>query len=146
MTWQSIPGGYDAPPGEKIRIIYEVDVPPWLEWTPDEVMDFIVYGVGTIWAEIQRAVADFDVEKYEIKTIKPGDIYHIIIYGTSRGLAVWAAAAIILGLILAILIGLDIFVKDIQKWIPPEVIEKAVPLGALALFIIALASLVRRRE
>lgn len=142
MVWQSVAEGYDAPKGERIRIIYQVNVPEWLEWTPDYIMDYLMRNMGNLWAEIQRAVIDFDVERYEVKTVKAGNIYHIIIYGTSRGVAVWLGATIILTLILAIIIGLTLLVRDVQKWIPAGVIR----IGALALLLFAVYLLAPKKK
>lgn len=120
MSWQDVSEGYDAPGGEKLRIIYRFDVPAWLEWTPDYVMDKIVGAISTIWGEIQRAVADFDVQKYDIKVVDPGNIYHVIIYGTSRGLLGWVAAGIILSLILGIAYFVSVSIVGVQR-----LVEKA---------------------
>jgi hypothetical protein len=139
MSWVSVPQGYDSPAGEKLRIIYEVDIPEWLDWTPDFIVDWVTNGVAGIWFQIQRAVADFDVERYEVVTVQPGRVYQIIIYGTSRGVDPWTAAIVILSLILAILIVATIFVRDVQKWIPPS----AVNIGVFALLIIGLAMLAK---
>jgi len=139
MSWVDVPQGYDAPAGEQIRIIYKIEIPEWLEWTPDQLMDFIVDGVTKIWYEIQKATADFDVKSYELKVIQSGKLYNLIIYGVSRGVPVWIVATIILSLIVAALIFFSISIDKVQKLVPKE----AFPIILIILLIIAVAFLLR---
>jgi len=44
-VWVGVPEDYVAGPGERIRNTYRLEVPWWLEWTPDEIMDGIVKGI-----------------------------------------------------------------------------------------------------
>jgi hypothetical protein len=142
MSWVDVPQGYDAPAGEQIRIIYKIEIPEWLEWTPDQLMDFIVDGVAKIWYEIQKATADFDVKSYELKVIQSGKLYNLIIYGVSRGVPVWIVATIILSLIVAALIFFSISIDKVQKLVT-LVPKEAFPIILIILLIIAVAFLLR---
>jgi hypothetical protein len=140
VSWVSVPEGYDAPRGEKVRFIYEVNVPSWLDWTPDFIVDWIVNGVAGLWFSIKRLVeGEFDLEGYEVEAVEAGRVYHIIVYAVSRGAIPWAAAIAILALIVGALVVLSIIVKDVQRWVPGW----AVGAGAIALILIALAALAR---
>jgi hypothetical protein len=141
MSWVDVPQGYDAPAGEQIRIIYKIEIPEWLEWTPDQLMDFIVDGVAKIWYEIQKATANFDVKSYELKVIQSGKLYNLIIYGVSRGVPVWIVATIILSLIVAALIFFSISIDKVQKLVAP--VPETIPIILIILLIIAVAFLLR---
>ena len=143
-SWQDVTEEYDAPPGEEIRIVYAIEVPWWLEWTPDYIMDFLVTNISGAWAEIQKAVVDFDATRYEIKIVETGKRYQIIIYGVSRGVVPWVAAAIILGLLIVVLIALTVVIDKVQRLVAPPGFEWAIPIAIVTIAGAALIIAVKK--
>ncbi|MCM8802841.1 MAG: hypothetical protein NC827_05995 [Candidatus Omnitrophica bacterium] len=142
MSWVSVPKDYDAPYGEKIRIIIQIDVPEWLGWIPSQITQFIINSMSSIWSSILNAHPEFDVERYDVIEIIPSRKYHLIIYGVSKGVNVWLVATIILGLILAVMIVFNITIKDVQKFIETLPFPAILILIAIILFLL----LVSRKE
>jgi len=150
-TWVDVTPGYDAPAGEKLRFTYRVEVPWWLEWTPDYIMDFLVTSIGNIWAEIQSAVVDFEVTSHEVNIVETGKTYEILIYGVSRGVAPLVVAAIILGLLVVALIVLTVIQDKVQRFVEyviPPALTWAIPISIVLVSGAALGAVIigmRRR-
>jgi len=127
MPWVRVPESYDAPPGEKIRLIYRVEVPPYLGWLPEQSKQWLVQQVATqVWPQVQTAHPDFRAENYEIVEVEPGRVYHVVFYGTSGGLGIGAILVLILAIIVALIILISVTGYWAEKFIPPEVRETLV--------------------
>jgi len=148
MSWVPVADGEDVPAGTKVRITYRVDVPSWLEWTPDQIMDMIMTLVGNVWARVKSVGMEnnLTVERYEVLTVDPGNIYDIVFYCTSRGAVAWYVAIVILAVCISVpLIYLTAYTKSVEKLVE-KVGEKiptgAITMGAGALLLFGLAALV----
>ena len=126
MPWVRVPESYDAPPGEKIRLIYRVEVPPYL---PPQSKEWLVQQVATqVWPQVQTAHPDFRAENYEIVEVEPGRVYHVVFYGTSGGLGIGAILILVLAIIVAAIVLVSVAGYWAEKFIPPEVRETFVNL------------------
>jgi len=111
MPWEDVPEDYDAPEGERIRCIYRLDIPWWLEWTPDQIMDWLMTQLADIVEAINNAILaelgvtlrDIDVQ---VEVVEPGKVYRIVGEWTSPGINPWVVAAIILGILTAVILYL----------------------------------------
>jgi hypothetical protein len=126
MPWVRVPESYDAPPGERIRLIYRVEVPPYL---PPQSKEWLAQQVATqVWPQVQTAHPDFRAESYEIVEVEPGRVYHVVFYGTSGGLGIGAILVLILAIIVAAIVLVSVTGYWAEKFIPPEVRETLVNL------------------
>jgi len=115
--WVPVGKGEDLPPGTRFRIAYRVEVPEWLGWAPSQAMDWIMSGMLTVWAEVQRLYSsDAYWERYEIQVVDPGKVYVLWMYGIAKGLPVWIVAIAILSLIVAVLWLFNITLQRVEKW------------------------------
>jgi len=114
-----VPAGRDEdlPPGTRFRIAYRVEVPEWLGWIPAQVMDYIVSGMLTVWAEVQRLFSnDAYWERYEVQVVEPGKVYRLWMYGVAKGMPAWAIALAIGALLGAFLTLFLISPERVEKW------------------------------
>ena len=104
MSWVQVAEGYDAPAGQQVQLVYQIDVPWWLEWTPDEAMDWIMERMTGAWANLkQLLVKDVDLDRYEFEVVDPGNIYRVRLFGVAKGAFPWVAAAAFLGALASVL-------------------------------------------
>jgi len=122
VPWVRVPEDYDAPPGERIRLIYRLEVPQYLGWLPDQCKRWIAEQVATqIWPQVQTAHPHFVAERYEIVEVSPGRYYDVVFYGTAGGLGIAGILALILAIIIGVIIIMAIASYWAEKYIPPEV-------------------------
>lgn len=120
MYWQVCPENYDSPSGERIKTVIKVDVPSWLEWLPDKVTDWIVQNMMGMPIKIATELAskfNDEVSNVEVlvEIVEPGNLYYIYVYYTSGGIPVWAAAAIVLALIAAVIFLFGTAVEKVER-------------------------------
>jgi len=115
--WVPVGKGEDLPPGTRFRMVYEIKVPEWLGWVPAQILDWIVAGGMTVWAEVQRLYSnDAYWERYEVKVVEPGKTYELWMYGVAKGMPAWAIALGIGALLGAVFVWFLINLKSVDKW------------------------------
>jgi len=152
MPWVDCPEDYDAPKGERIRNIFRCEVPWWLEWTPDQIMDWLVSAVADLAEVINNAIlqefgvtlVDIDIQ---VEVVEPGKVYRIVVYYTSPGIPVWAVAAIILSLLALVLYLMPPALEAVQRLVEvvPGWVWPVVGVGVL-IGVGGIISAVRRRR
>jgi len=128
-----------------------LEVPWWLEWTPDEVMDWIVEKlVGFaewVKSEILGAYGvDVEDVTVEVETVTPGKTYRVTVTYTVAGsppLPVWAVATLILGLLAVVLWLLSPVLEKVERFVEvaPKWFLALVGVGGLLL----LAEILKKR-
>jgi len=152
--WQACPENYDAPPGEKVKTMIRVDVPGWLEWLPDEITDWIVKNMVGMPMKIAYELYDAfndEVSNVEVlvEIVEPGNLYYIHVYYTSGGIPVWAAAAIVLSLIAAVIFLFGTVVEKVERLVEttfPGGIPWWIVIGGFAITGVILYSVLKSRK
>ena len=138
MSWVEVPESYNLKPGDRVRFTYEIDVPWWLEWTPDKVMDYLVSGVAGSIAQVKATVTQhLNYESHEFEVVKSGDRYRLHLIFASKGtpLALLLPyVPYILSIIVAAIYLLIVYYVSVTVW---KVVEAVPGIGMIVLVLLA---------